>query len=119
MTFQGDQQSIVSESGSAEDGLVSVRATSIRPERATARRGLSYARRRRRYRKAARVTSVRRCPTRWSVVFFGFWPSRSFFDSSFAICSFSATFSVTRVFSFSDLLRTTEQRKNSSAIYSV
>ena len=36
MTFQGDQQSIVSESGSAEDGLVSVRATST-----TARRGVS------------------------------------------------------------------------------
>jgi len=36
MTFQGDQEGIVSESGSAEDGLVSVRATSI-----TALRGLS------------------------------------------------------------------------------
>ena len=36
MTFQGDQQSIVSESGSAEDGLASVRAIST-----TALRGLS------------------------------------------------------------------------------
>ena len=45
MTFQGDQQSIVvSESGSDEDGLVSVRATSTTALRglcSTARRGLS------------------------------------------------------------------------------
>ena len=44
MTFQGDQQSIVSESGSAEDGLVSVSATSttaLRGLSSTARRGLS------------------------------------------------------------------------------
>ena len=34
MTFQGDQQSIVSKSGSAEDGLVSVRATSTTALRA-------------------------------------------------------------------------------------
>ena len=40
MTFQGDQQSIVSESGSAEDGLVSV-ATALRSQSSTARRGLS------------------------------------------------------------------------------
>ena len=45
MTFQGDQQSIVvSESGSDEDGLVSVRATSttaLRGLSSTALRGLS------------------------------------------------------------------------------
>jgi len=44
MTFQGDQKSIVvSESGSAEDGLVSVRATSttaLRGSSSTALRGL-------------------------------------------------------------------------------
>jgi hypothetical protein len=46
MTFQGDQQSIVSESGSAEDGLVSVRATSaITHGGLTGGRGLSTARR--------------------------------------------------------------------------
>ena len=43
MTFQGDQQSIVSESGSAEDGLVSVATstTALRVLSSTARRGLS------------------------------------------------------------------------------
>ena len=43
MTFQGDQLSIVSESGSAEDGLVSVATstTALRGLSSTARRGLS------------------------------------------------------------------------------
>ena len=41
MTFQGDQQSIVSESGSAEDGLVSVATSTTALTGLTARRGLS------------------------------------------------------------------------------
>lgn len=43
MTCQGDQQNIVSESGSAEDGLVSgaTSTTAVRGLSCTARRGLS------------------------------------------------------------------------------
>ena len=43
MTFQGDQQSIVSDSESAKDGLVSVATstTALRGLSSTARRGLS------------------------------------------------------------------------------
>ena len=67
MTFQGDQQSIISESGSAEDDLVSV-ATSTAP------RGFFYCPERpppvftregNDVLEAGRVTWVRNCPTRW------------------------------------------------------